>query len=270
MKPTDQAARIATTVASIARSARSGIVRSGRGGAMPSMFAADRDADLAPGDEVVALIHDYRSSSGLDLLNPARKLRRAVDELVDLIADGLAQRRQPGPPVSVLLHGPSADEIALVAHAIGVVRQAEVVHLFASRVLPTTNGGSQPIIAPAVNRARTDHTAVLFLDQLDALVSADRRDGRGQRALYDLTGEALRSSYGRAPIVIGAFAGDDAPPRSLIGRFDELEHVALGGDDEELSEGIVRSIDGRVRRAPQHPGARVRPLQPGSATDSVA
>jgi hypothetical protein len=270
LRATSEWKRIAVALDAVTRQARIGVVRSGRGGSAPRVFSPDRDATLAPDDEVVARVFEPD-----DLLDVGRFQGPEAHEQVasDLIALAWDERdgrtRQPGPPLSILMHGPSRVAMAVVAHMVAWGLDADLVQVFAGAVLPSSDGGSQPIVAPAVNRARGRRRSVLFIDRLEALATVDRHDVRKQRAMNDLIGEALRPVYGRAPVVIAAYAGDGVPDRGLTDRF---EHSVLvdESDDAEAATTPTQSMEGGVRTAPVHPRVQRPTIDHRSVMGSAA
>lgn len=261
MTVNSQFAKIALEIETLTRSARIALVRSGHGGSSPRVFSPDRQADLTADDEVVARIFDPDELLDVDRLPSMPQLERIAAQLVDLAWDAHEGRgREPGPPLSILLHGPLAPAMAYVVHLLGIGFDADLVHMFASAILPNSNGGSQPIVAPVVNKTRDLNRGVLFIDQLDELAVADRGDIRRQRAMADLVAEVLRPVYGRAPVVIAAFRGSAVPPRGLTDRFDHIVPVDVPEtDDAEVATvptGPVDHADHGVRTAPVHQRAQ--------------
>lgn len=254
MRADSQWTRIATAVGAVTRQARIGVVRSGRGGSAPRVFADDQDAWLGPDDEVVARVFEPDDLLDVGRFQGLEPYERIAGNLIDLGCDERDGRnRQPGPPLSILLHGPSRVAMTVVAHTVAWGLDADLVQLFAAAVLPSSNGGSQPIVAPAVNKARGRRRSVLFIDELEKLATADRGDVRRQRAMNDLVAEALRPVYGRAPIVIAAYADDDAPDRRLTDRFEHIVVIDVPeSDDAEVAAGRQWLSERGVRTAPVH------------------
>lgn len=272
MTANSQWTRIASAIEAVTRQARIGVVRSRRGGTAPHVFSPDRDARLAPNDEVVARVFEPD-----DLLDVSRFQGVAVPERFanDLIDLAWAQRdgptRQPGPPLSILMHGPCRVTMTVIAHMLAWGLDADLVQLFASAVLPSSNGGSQPIVAPAVNKARGRRRSVLFIDELETLAVADRHDFKRQRAMNDLVAEALRPVYGRTPVVIASFSGLAFPPRGLTDRFDHVLYVDVPElDDSEVATSRHRLAEGGVRTAPVHRRDDRVGVRRGPIVDSAA
>jgi hypothetical protein len=272
MRADSQWMRIAIAIEAVTRQARLGVVRSGRGGSAPRVFSPDRDAWLAPDDEVVARVFEPDDLLDVGRFQGLEAYERIAADLIDLAWDERNGRaRQPEPPLSILLHGPSGVAMAVVAHMVAWGHDADLVQVFATAVLPTSNGGSQPIVAPAVNKARGRRRSVLFIDRLEALATADRRDVRRQRAMNDLVAEALRPVYGRAPVVIAAYAGDDVPDRRLTDRFEHIVFVDVSESDEaEVATGRHWLTEGGVRTAPAHRRGARSGVREGSIVDSAA
>lgn len=264
--------RIAAALDAVTRQARIGVVRSGHGGSAPRVFSPGRDARLAPDDDVVARVFQPEDVLDVTRFSVADLLDGHATALVDLAWDDRdGPVRQPGPPLSILMHGPPGVAMVVLAHMLAWELDADLVHVFASAILPTSNGGSQPIVAPAVNKARGRRRSVLFLDELEALAVRDRHDVKRQRALNDLVSEALRPVYGRAPVVVAAYAGEDVPDRGLTDRFEHLVFVdVLGSDDSDLAGAPSRSMEGGVRTAPAHQRAQRQVLSHPSAMDPAA
>lgn len=273
MKANSQSVRIALAIESLTRSARIGVVRSGRGGSAPRVFTPGRAAGLSPDDEVVARVYGPDELLDAGWIPWNEVLERVAGDLVELAWDSHDHRdRQPGPPLSILMHGPPGAAMTVLVHMLAHGFDADLVQLLASAVVPTSNGGAQPIVAPAVNRARGRRRTVLFIDQLETLDTGDRHDIRRQRAMNDLLAEALRPVYGRAPVVIAAYASQAIPPRGLTDRFEHLLFVDVSDlDDMEVDPVVARGVEHFVRTAPLHPprGSRFG-LRPASSLGSAA
>lgn len=258
MRADSQWTRITVALDAVTRQARIGVVRSGRGGSAPRVFSPDRDARLAPDDEVVARVFEPYDLLDVSRFHGLEVYDRIAGDLIDLARDERDGRtRQPDPPLSILMHGPSRVAMAVVAHVVAWSLDADLVQVFAAAVLPSSNGGSQPIVAPAINKARGRRRSVLFVDQLEALATADHHDVRRQRAMNDLVAEALRPVYGPAPTVIAAYAGEDVPDRRLTDRFEHIVFVDVPKtDDADVPTAPTRSMEGGVRTAPAHTRAQ--------------
>jgi hypothetical protein len=254
MKTNDRPSNIAVTIDALRRRARIGVVRSGRGGAALRVLAPGGRTDVGPADTVVARVYEADDLLDIQLSGDLAGLDWTVGSILDVIRRASAQRGQPAPPVSVLIHGTPGASIPVVVHALAVRLEAELVQLFASAVLPNSNGGSQPIVAPAVNQARGRRSSVLYIDEIETLVTSDRRDVKRQRALNDLLGEALRAAYGRVPVVVARYAGRDRPPAGLVNRFDHVCKVS----DGELDEADASSGDRDGSRPVQIARRRIR------------
>ncbi|HSJ47157.1 MAG TPA: AAA family ATPase [Euzebyales bacterium] len=227
---------------------------------------------MGPDDEVVARVFEPADLLDVGRFQGLEPYERIAENLIDLAWDERdGHNRQPGPPLSILLHGPSRVAMAVLAHTVAWGLDADLVQVFAAAVLPSSNGGSQPIVAPAVNKARGRRRSVLFIDQLDMLSTADGHDVRRQRAMNDLVAEVLRPAYGRAPIVIAAYVGDDAPDRRLTDRFEHIVFIDVPeSDDAEVAPVRHRSASASVRTAPthahvQHGGQRCGPTMESAA-----
>lgn len=272
MRANAQALRIATAVDSLTRRARIGVVRSGWGGSAPRVFTPGRNAALAPNDEVVARVFEPDELLDVGWCPAIEILERVAGDLVDLAWDDHHRRgRRPGPPLSILMHGPPGVAMTVIVHLLARGLDADLVHLFASAVLPSSNGGSQPIVAPAVNKARGRRRSVLYIDQLEELAVARREDTSRQRALNDVIAEALRPVYGRAPVAIAAYQGHEVPPRALTDRFDHLLFVDVPElDDAEAPGARTRPLEGNARTAPVHQRAERSTLGRPSIMGSAA
>jgi hypothetical protein len=256
MKTNDRPSDIAVTIDALRRHARIGVVRSGRGGAAPRVFSPDGRAAVEADDIVVARVYHVDDLLDIHLSGDLAGLDWTVGSILDVIRRASARRGQPAPPVSVLIHGTPGVSIPIVVHALAVRLEAELVQLFASTVVPNSNGGSQPIVAPAVNQARGRRSSVLYIDEIDTLVTNDRRDVKRQRALNDLIGEALRPVYGRVPVVVARYAGREHPPASLVNRFDHVCRVTDGKSEksqvsmhDRAADRPVQIVRRRIRRS---------------------
>ena len=258
MRANSQWKRIATAIDAVTRQARIGVVRSGRGGSAPRVYAPGLGTRLEPDDEVVARVFEPEDLLDVERFPATQCLDGLAHALIDLAWEEWDDRpRASGLPLSILMHGPPGVAMTVLAHMFAWGLDADLVQVFASAVLPSSNGGSQPIVAPAVNMARGRRRSVLFIDQLEALAVTDRQHVRRQRAMNDLLAEALRPNYRQAPVVIAAYASHEVPHRRLTDRFDHITIVdASESDDAEVATVWTRPMEGGVRTAPMH--ARVQ------------
>lgn len=158
----------------------------------------------------------------------------AVDGLLRQLATDVREarrspRRRPRRPTSILFHGPPGGAMTILSHELARGFRAKLVQLFATKALPSTNGGAQPKISAAVNQARDHLPSVLMIDQLEYVAAASVRDADRQRTANDLVGEALRPIYGTSHVVVGIFTVyDNHPmPRRVVEVFEHVVAVDL-------------------------------------------
>ena len=192
--------------------------------------------------ELLAVDH-LRGMDALDGL--LRQLARDVQEA------RRSPRRRPRRPTSILIHGPPGGAMTIVSHELARGFRARLVQLFATKALPSTNGGAQPKIAVAVNQARDHLPSVLVIDQLEYVAAASVRDADRLRTANDLVGEALRPIYGTSHVVVGIFtAYDNRPvPRRVAEVFEHVMAVDLPHLERALRAYALRTGDPELLRA---------------------
>jgi hypothetical protein len=180
----------------------------------------------------------------------------AADELLQHVAQDVrgvrrSPRRRPRRPTSILFHGPPGGAMTILSHELARGFHARLVQLFASRALPSTNGGVQPKVAVAVNQARDRMPSVLLIDQLEHVAAASVRDADRQRTANDLLSEALRPIYGTSHVVIGIFTMYDnhKVPRRLTDVFEHVVPVDLRELERALRTYALRTGDRELFRA---------------------
>lgn len=202
--------------------------------------------------DVVAQVYERADLLQVDELRGVDAVEAVLWALIDIvITERDSERHRPSAPTAILLHGPPGVGMAVLAHMLARHLRARLVHVFASAVVPTTNGGSQPIIAPAVNQACHRQPSVLLLDELEVLAGADVRDSIKLRAANDLLAESLRWRYGPSPVVIAAFTTYDVGPlpRRLTGAFRHIVHVDVTEFEWAMVRTAIRSTDHELFRA---------------------
>lgn len=152
-------------------------------------------------------------------------IRDALALVADILHADDAQDQCSHP--TVLLHGSSWAEMQAVVHLVARQLERPLVQVFASLTLPRTDGGSQPLIASALNPVRDSRGSVLWLDQLERLAGTHHRT---QRAFHDLLHESVRPSFAPAAAIIGTYVDScstSPPPTFMAGRFDRCRVVHL-------------------------------------------
>lgn len=179
----------------------------------------------------------------------------AIDELLQTVAAGVVEargrsRRRPRRPTAILLHGPPGSAMTVLAHVFARQFGAHLVRIFASRTIAESNGGSQPMIALAVDRARHRLPSVLLVDELDEVIGPDVKDTERQRAANDLLNECLRPAYGTSHVVVASFTSyDDAVPRLLEQAFEHVVRVDVPELERAVLLTAIRSADGALFRS---------------------
>lgn len=190
----------------------------------------------------------------------------AVERLVAGLEDAIAESRQPPPrsprrPTSVLLHGPPGGAMTIMGHVLARKLRGRLVQILASQTLPTANGGSQPLVAIAVNEARLRLPSVLMIDELEEVAGAEVRDAVKQRAANDLMNESLRPFYGASHLVVALFTTyDDRPlPSRLTAEFEHIVAVDVPDIERALLVTALRTADDHLFRAISGPRLAERP-----------
>ncbi|CAN5859515.1 hypothetical protein BH23ACT10_BH23ACT10_29240 [soil metagenome] len=184
---------------------------------------------------------------------------RGMDAIEDLLHDLAEQvvdarrrpRRRPRRPTSILLHGPPGSAMTILAHVFARRFRARLVQVFASQIVATNNGGSQPLVAIAVGQARDRLPSVLVLDELDVLAGADVRDADKRRAANDLIGESLRAVYGPSHLVLAVYTtyGSDRPSPALIQRFEHVVRVDVPELERAMLITAINTADDALFRS---------------------
>lgn len=180
----------------------------------------------------------------------------AVDELLQRVAAGVVDargqsRRRPRRPTAILLHGPPGSAMTVLAHVFARRFGAHLVRIFASRTIAESNGGSQPKIALAADRARHRLPSVLLIDELEEVIGPDVKDAERQRAANDLLNECLRPVYGTSHVVLASFTndGDDGLPRRLERAFEHVVRVDVPELERAVLLTAIRSAEGALFRS---------------------
>jgi hypothetical protein len=220
---------------------------------LDGVFAEPGQREMEPVYEV------YESDHLIDVdhlpgMNRVRSLLAEVTDRVVTAKDRRRRRRRR--PTSILLHGPRGGAMTVLAHLFSRGVGARVIRILASRTLPVDDGGSQPLIAPAVREARQVVPSVLVLDELEQIAHADITDPDGLRATHDLLNESLSQGYGPLPVVIAMFASDaGAPPLRLAQNFEHTLMVDVPELERALAWQLIMNGDPNDMGAPrQLPG----------------
>lgn len=184
---------------------------------------------------------------------------RGMDAIDDLLHHLAAQvvdarrrpRRRPRRPTSILMYGPPGSAMTILAHVFARRFRARLVQVFASQIVATNNGGSQPLVAIAVGQARDRLPSVLVLDELDILAGADVRDVEKRRAANDLISESLRAVYGPSHLVMAVYTtyGADRPPPALLQRFEHVVRVDVPELERAMLITAVNTADDALFRS---------------------
>lgn len=138
-----------------------------------------------------------------------------------------ASALEPRGPRRILLYGGSSAEMATVVALAARHARRQLLRVACLGAIPTTDGGSQPMIAAALNAVRVPHACLIWLDGLESLAVADHR---AQRAFHDLLYESVRPSFAPATAVVGTFRTGrlrPVPPPLMRRRFGRCAVVDL-------------------------------------------
>lgn len=181
-------------------------------------------------DAVFAQVYTASDLLDVDSIPNGWLITNVLNSLIlDLMIDRDTPLPQPHRPTSVLLYGPPGIARTALAHAIARRLGVGLVRVLASQIVPRYASGSQPLVASAVNAARTQPPRVAFVDELETLVLRPQ-DTRRRRAVHDLIGGILQPSYTTAPLLIASLTTYDAmssTARLLPHRFDHAVRVDI-------------------------------------------
>ncbi|QAA76780.1 MAG: AAA family ATPase Cdc48 [Candidatus Bipolaricaulis sibiricus] len=158
-------------------------------------------------------------------------LREAVE--LPLTTPEAFQRLGVTPPKGILLYGPPGTGKTTLAKAVASESQANFITAKGSELLSKWYGESEQRIAEVFRRARQVAPAVVFLDELDALVprrgSALGEPHVTERIVNQMLAEMDGLEELRRVVVIGATNRPDLVDPALLrpGRFDELIYVPI-------------------------------------------
>lgn len=169
-------------------------------------------------------------------------LREAVE--LPLTNPEAFQRLGVTPPKGILLYGPPGTGKTTLAKAVANESQANFITAKGSELLSKWYGESEQRVAEVFRRARQVAPAVVFLDELDALVprrgTAIGEPHATERIVNQMLAEMDGLEELRGVVVIGATNRPDLVDPALLrpGRFDELIYVPV--PDEGARRAIFR------------------------------
>ena len=166
-------------------------------------------------------------------------LREAVE--LPLTNPEAFQRLGVTPPKGILLYGPPGTGKTTLAKAVANESQANFITAKGSELLSKWYGESEQRIAEVFRRARQVAPAVVFLDELDALVPRRGTAVGEPHATERIVNQMLAEMDGleelRRVVVIGATNRPDLVDPALLrpGRFDELIYVPVPDEKARLA-----------------------------------
>lgn len=166
-------------------------------------------------------------------------LREAVE--LPLTNPEAFQRLGVTPPKGILLYGPPGTGKTTLAKAVANESQANFITAKGSELLSKWYGESEQRIAEVFRRARQVAPAVIFLDELDALVPRRGTAVGEPHATERIVNQMLAEMDGleelRRVVVIGATNRPDLVDPALLrpGRFDELIYVPVPDEKARLA-----------------------------------
>jgi len=166
-------------------------------------------------------------------------LREAVE--LPLTTPEAFRRLGITPPKGILLYGPPGTGKTILAKAVASESQANFITAKGSELLSKWYGESEQRIAEVFRRARQVAPAVVFLDELDALVPRRGSVLGEPHATERIVNQMLAEMDGleelRGVVVIGATNRPDLVDPALLrpGRFDELIYVPVPDQGARLA-----------------------------------
>ncbi|HAZ30947.1 TPA: AAA family ATPase [Candidatus Acetothermia bacterium] len=145
------------------------------------------------------------------------------------------------PPKGILLYGPPGTGKTTLAKAVANESQANFITAKGSELLSKWYGESEQRMAEVFRRARQVAPAVVFLDELDALVprrgTAIGEPHATERIVNQMLAEMDGLEELRGVVVIGATNRPDLVDPALLrpGRFDELIYVPVPDQGARLA-----------------------------------
>ncbi|MCX7750163.1 MAG: CDC48 family AAA ATPase [Candidatus Bipolaricaulota bacterium] len=199
-------------------------------------------------------------------------LREAVE--LPLTNPEAFQRLGVRPPKGILLYGPPGTGKTTLAKAVANESQANFITAKGSELLSKWYGESEQRIAEVFRRARQVAPAVIFLDELDALVPRRGTAVGEPHATERIVNQMLAEMDGleelRRVVVIGATNRPDLLDPALLrpGRFDELIYVPV--PDERARLAIFRVHTRGMPLAPDVDLAKLAARTPGYTGADIA
>ena len=190
-----------------------------------------------------------------------RQVRRAIEWPFSR-ADALA-RMGIEPPRGLIMHGPPGCAKTTIARTAAAVSNASFITLSGGDMYSAFVGESERLIRATFHKARQALPAIIFLDEIDAIVG--KRDfgsgGEGAdevqtRILSTLLNEMDGISKSKQLLVIAATNRIDMVDPALLrpGRFDQHIHVPLPNSSERQSimRALCRKINYNNRNTVNH------------------
>ena len=192
---------------------------------------------------------DFRKASWEDVggLEEAKTyIRRSVEW--PLKHPEAFERLKVARPKGVLVYGPPGCGKSLLVRAAATSCAASFVSISAAELFSPYVGDSEKMVTALFQRARLAVPAILFLDELDAMVGARASGGanQGQTAQLGVVATLLQEMDGIAAsqgvIVVGATNRPDKIDAALMrpGRFDSL--VYIPNPDKAARLSILKAV----------------------------
>ncbi|GMH98956.1 hypothetical protein TrST_g10971 [Triparma strigata] len=191
------------------------------------------------------------------------------------------------PPRGVLLHGPPGCGKTLLANAVAGSLGCNYIKISAPEIVSGMSGESEEKIRSVFDFARENAPCILFIDEVDAIMSKRDSSARGMekrivaQLLTCMDGLNLEETGEKPVMVIGATNRPDSIDSALrrAGRFDR--EIGMGVPDEEGRKGILKSmtegmrLEGEfdfniiARKTPGYVGADIRSLTKEAAVVAI-
>lgn len=149
-------------------------------------------------------------------------------------------------PKGVLIYGPPGCGKSLLVRAAATSCTASFLSISAAELFSPFVGDSEKMVSDLFRRARQAVPAILFLDELDAMVGGRTNANHGRTAQLGVVAALLQEMDGisssQGVVVVGATNRPDKIDGALLrpGRFDSLVHIPQ--PDETARLAVLQSL----------------------------
>jgi SpoVK/Ycf46/Vps4 family AAA+-type ATPase len=159
---------------------------------------------------------------------------RVMEILAVFSEPELAQRVGVKPPAGIILYGPPGTGKTTIAKAIATQVSASFYEMSAAELLSKWAGESEQRVAKLFAKARGNRPAIIFIDEIDALLrrrSGDTSAKWEERVLSQFLRELDGLRGGDGVLLVGATNRVDTVDEAIVGR--RLEPVEVGLPDAQ-------------------------------------